>query len=59
MSQLRAYVARVPKVREGPSAHTTMSIYATLWQLRFPAHGDAHVGCEWIDVLAQGVPAHV
>ena len=36
-----------------------MSIYATLWHLQFPRHGDAHVGCEWVDVLAQGVPAHI
>lgn len=36
-----------------------MSIYATLWHLRFPRHGDAYVGCEWGDVLAQGVPAHI
>ena len=36
-----------------------MSIYATLWHLRFPQHGDASVGCEWVDVLAQGVPAHI
>jgi len=36
-----------------------MSIYATLWRLQFPRHGDAYVGCEWVDVLAQGVPAHV
>lgn len=36
-----------------------MSIYATLWHLQFPRHGDAYVGCEWIEVLAQGVPAHV
>ena len=36
-----------------------MSIYATLWHLQFPHHGDAYVGCEWVDVLAQGVPAHV
>ena len=36
-----------------------MSIYATLWQLQFPRHGDAYVGCEWVDVLAQGVPAHI
>ena len=36
-----------------------MSIYTTLWHLLFPRHGDAHVGCEWVDVLAQGVPAHV
>lgn len=36
-----------------------MSIYATLWHVRFPRHGDAYMGCEWVDVLAQGVPAHV
>ena len=36
-----------------------MSIYATLWRLQFPRHGDAYLGCEWVDVLAQGVPAHV
>lgn len=36
-----------------------MSIYATLWHLQFPRHGDAYVGCEWVEVLAQGVPAHI
>jgi len=36
-----------------------MSIYATLWRLQFPRYGDAYVGCEWVDVMAQGVPAHV
>jgi hypothetical protein len=36
-----------------------MSIYATLWRLQFPRLGDAYVGCEWVEVLAQGVPAHV
>jgi hypothetical protein len=36
-----------------------VSIYATLWRLQFPRHGDAYVGSEWVDVLAQGVPAHV
>jgi len=36
-----------------------MSIYSTLWHVRFPRHGDAYVGCEWVDVLAQGVPAHI
>jgi len=34
-----------------------MSIYATLWRLQFPRYGDAYVGREWVDVLAQGVPA--
>jgi hypothetical protein len=36
-----------------------VSIYATLWHLQFPRHGDAYVDCEWVEVLAQGVPAHV
>jgi hypothetical protein len=36
-----------------------MSIYATLWHLQFPRHGDAYVGCVWVEVLAQGVPAHI
>jgi hypothetical protein len=36
-----------------------VSIYATLWHLQFPRHGDSYAGCEWIEVLAQGVPAHV
>ena len=51
--------------RLAPYTHRTldrrrsMSIYSTLWRSQFPRHGDAHAGCEWIDVLAQGVPAHV
>jgi hypothetical protein len=36
-----------------------MSIYATLWWLKFPRYGDDYIGCEWIRVTAQGVPAHV
>jgi hypothetical protein len=36
-----------------------MSIYATLWRLKFPRYGDDHTGCDWIEVLAQGVPAHI
>jgi hypothetical protein len=36
-----------------------MSIYATLWRLQFPQHGDNHTGCEWVEVIAQGVPAHI
>lgn len=36
-----------------------MSIYATLWALRFPRFGEYHSGCEWVPVLAQAVPAHV
>ena len=40
-------------------SHRTMSIYATLWSLKFPRYGDFYVGCEWIEVTAQGVPAHI
>ena len=36
-----------------------MSIYATLWTLKFPKEGDEHLGSEWIAVRAQAVPAHV
>ena len=36
-----------------------MSIYATLWILKFPECGDYHTSCEWIEVIAQGVPPHV
>lgn len=36
-----------------------MSIYATLWSLKFPRYGDRYVGCEWTEVTAQGVPAQI
>ena len=36
-----------------------MSIYATLWKLKFPREGDTHYGCEWIEVTAQAVPPHI
>jgi hypothetical protein len=36
-----------------------MSIYATLWSLKFPRYGDHCVGCEWTEVTAKGVPAHI
>jgi hypothetical protein len=36
-----------------------MSIYATLWKLKFPKEGDEHLDCEWIEVTAQAVPPHV
>jgi hypothetical protein len=36
-----------------------MSIYATLWILKFPALGDDYAGCEWETVIAQGVPGHI
>ena len=36
-----------------------MSIYATLWRLRFPAEGDDYHGCEWVEIMAQAVPGHI
>lgn len=36
-----------------------MSIYATLWRLKFPRYGDVHAGCRWIEVTAQEVPPHI
>ena len=36
-----------------------MSIYATLWTLQFPRTGEHFIGCEWIEVRAQGVPGHI
>ncbi len=36
-----------------------MSIYATLWALRFPRFGAFHIDCDWVTVLAQAVPGHV
>ena len=36
-----------------------MSIYATLWALRFPKYGQYYVDSDWVTVVAQGVPAHV
>jgi hypothetical protein len=36
-----------------------MSIYATLWAVRFPSFGQFYIGCGWVTIIAQGVPAHV
>jgi hypothetical protein len=36
-----------------------MSIYATLWALKFPRRGVFRFECEWITVVAQGVPDFV
>src|ERR1700733_12719259 len=36
-----------------------MSIYATLWKLKFPKEGDDVAGCDWIEVIAQAVPPHI
>jgi hypothetical protein len=36
-----------------------LSIYATLWTLHFPRTGEDFLGCDWIQVRAQGVPGHI
>jgi len=36
-----------------------VSIYATLWSLKFPRFGDHFFDCEWVEVVAQGVPGHI
>ena len=36
-----------------------MSIYATLWFLKFPCDSTRHDGVEWAEVVAQGVPGHI
>lgn len=36
-----------------------MSIYATLWILKFPKLGEWYPGCQWIEVTAQAVPPHI
>jgi hypothetical protein len=36
-----------------------LSIYATLWILKFPEFGEHHYGCQWTEVTAQGVPPHI
>jgi hypothetical protein len=36
-----------------------MSIYATLWKLKFPCDIFDPVNGEWVEVTAQAVPAHV
>ncbi len=36
-----------------------ISIYATLWKLKFPKEGDEHFGCDWIEVTAQSAPPHI
>jgi hypothetical protein len=36
-----------------------VSIYATLWSLKFPKDGDDYFGRDWVEIIAQGVPAHI
>lgn len=44
---------------ESKAQTRTMSIYATLWSLKFPKDGFTPIDDEWIEVIAQAVPAHV
>jgi hypothetical protein len=37
----------------------SVSIYATLWALQFPKFGQYYLDCDWVTVVAQGVPDHV
>jgi hypothetical protein len=43
----------------GTQESCPMSIYATLWTLKFAIDGDDYPNCDWIKVFAQAVPAHV
>ncbi len=36
-----------------------MSIYATLWTLKFPKDEGIWPDSEWVQIVAQGVPAHI
>ena len=36
-----------------------VSIYTTLWTVHFPRGGEEYHGCAWVEVRAQGVPAHI
>jgi hypothetical protein len=36
-----------------------VSIYSTLWVLKFPRYGDYHWDCDWVEVVGQGVRAHI
>ena len=40
-------------------AEVAVSIYATHWILKFPRSGDTRSGCDWVEVIGQGVPAHI
>lgn len=36
-----------------------MSIYATLWSLKFPEDGYSNASDKWVEVIAQAVPPHI
>jgi hypothetical protein len=44
---------------ESYARRALLSIYATQWVLKFPRYGDDYPGCEWVEVIGQGVPAHI
>ena len=60
-SALPATIQRLLTCSEHPGGGMIqiMSIYATLWKLKFPKDGDDFTGCDWVEVTAQGVPAHI
>ncbi len=59
LTRLDTFGAR-PLVSEKINTPTPkMSIYATLWMLKFPRQGYAVPGCDWVRVSAQGVPPHI
>jgi hypothetical protein len=59
-SRCRVQVTSNVRLHTRPAGRTCrMSIYATLWELKFPLFGRSHTDCEWERVLAQGVPEHV
>lgn len=48
-----------PRLERDATPRILMSIYATLWTLKFPKEGDEYTGCDWIEVTAQAVPPHI
>lgn len=46
-------------LRRRRGKEVSLSIYATLWSLKFPRYGDTPLDCEWEEVIGQGVPAHI
>ena len=59
-TDLFPFPARFPLVAfSGKCYKIPMSIYATLWKLKFPKEGDEHLDCDWIEVTAQAVPPHI
>ncbi len=49
----------LPRGRLNDTVGVMMSIYTTLWALQFPRFGEFHIDCEWVTVIAQGIPAQI